>query len=102
MKGEAHVHTKKTKRYAEMYRAWYTSGHDTLIVRCITPDILKRARHAALRFREKNALQGRIMISKYEGDLYLMKIGNQKYAMEAWPNEDGWIFFYDTEKEKEI
>ena len=99
MKGEVHVHTQKTRRYAEMYRAWYKSDHDTLIVRCVTSDILKHAGHAARRFRENNELQGYMSISKYDGDLYLMKIGNQKYAMEAFPNEDGWIFYYDTDKE---
>lgn len=99
IKGSAIVRMNKTKKYADIYRSWYNSNHDTLIVRCVTPDILKCAQNAARRFRERNELNGRISVSKHDGDLYLMKLGNQKYAMEVFPNEEGWVFYYDDTKE---
>lgn len=102
IKGAVVVKTAKTRKYADIYRAWYNSDHDTLVIHCPDAKVLQHARNAALRFRERNELTGRVSISRYEGDLYLMRIGDQKYAMEAFPQEDGWIFYYDTEKEKEI
>lgn len=94
IKGAIEIKPNKSRKYADIYRAWYMSGHDTLIVHCPDARILKHARSAALRFREKSELQGRISISRYEGDLYLMRIGKQSHAMEVYPHADGWIFYY--------
>ncbi len=101
MKGSVVVKQEKTRKWAQIYRAWYESKHDTLIVHCPDVYVLNHARHAALRFRDNNELKGEFSISRYNGDLYLMRIGHQRYAMEVQSDEDGWIFYYDTEKEIE-
>ena len=98
MKGSA-VLKKKTKKWAQVYREWYESRHDTMIVHCSDIYVLNHARRAAMRFRDNNGLTGMFSISRYNGDLYLMRIGHQNYAMEVTPDEDGWIFYYDTKKE---
>ena len=95
MRGVIELKPKKTRKYADAYMTWYKSGRDTLIVHCPDADILKHARNAAIRFRERNELKGRISISRYEGDLYLMRIGDQSRAMDLYPRNDGWIFYYN-------
>lgn len=95
IKGNVILKTNKSRKYADIYRAFIVSDHDVLIVRCPDEYVLKHARHAAIRFRENNGLKGCISISKYGNNLYIMKIGDQKHAMEAIPHEDGWIFYYE-------
>jgi len=95
IKGAIEIKPKKSRKYADIYQAWYSSGHDTLIVHCPDEYVLKHAKNAAIHFRERNELKGKISVSRYEGDLYLMRIGNQSHAMEAFPHNDGWIFYYN-------
>jgi len=102
IKGSAVLKTKRNRRYVDIYDAWNNSDHDVMIVHCPNETFLKRAWMAAQKYREKNDLYGRISISRHSGDLYLMKLCNQTYAMEAYPQSDGWIFYYNTDNEKEI
>ena len=101
IKGSAVVKTKKARKWAQIYREWYESSHDTMIVHCPDAYLLKYAWRSAIRFREINGLNGAFSISRYNGDLYLMRIGKQNYAMEVYPKDDSWVFYYNSEKEIE-
>lgn len=102
IKGSAVVKTKKARKWAQIYRDWYESRHDTMIVHCPDAHSLNYAWRSAIRFRETNGLSGRFSISRYDGDLYLMRIGNQTYAMEVYQDKDCWVYYYNSEKEIEI
>lgn len=96
IKGRMMLRINKARRYSDMFKAWVDSRHDVLIVRCgDDDDLLRKVKHAAIRFRENNDLQGRMSISKYGQSIYLMKIEEQDHAMEAFPYEDGWVLYYE-------
>lgn len=95
IKGSIMIKSYKTKKWSQMFDAWWRSRHDTLIVHCENKYVYRLALDACGRWRRNNGLSGKMTSARCGDDLYVMKLGNHTHAMEVnYNDEDGVIYYY--------
>lgn len=95
IKGAAMLKSVRRRRWVDIFRAWFESGHAVIVIHCKDDQQVRNVQKSATQFKYRYHVT--FWTHTHGTDLYLLNPDAiKKSAMEVRQNDEGVIYFYDS------